>query len=195
MSDTKPKKYKRMGAARIAQKYNGDVARDYEARRGGTTKWKAEHTAVDHFLSELRPRSLVLDVPVGTGRFAPLYAKHDLRCIGMDVSPDMLAQADRVMRANYVPYVRSCADAVALDKLPEADAVICVRFLNWLSVEERSAFITKMCRTAQRMVVMLYPDTTEPALRAVVRNAGWRITSQITCVDEHRDMVQLMPGA
>lgn len=186
-------KYKHFGAERIAKKYNGAVARDYEEKRSGTPKWKAEHLAVDHFLNDLQPRATVLDVPVGTGRFASIYAQHDLRCVGMDVSPDMLAQADTHMRDRYVPYTRVCADAVTLDKLPEADAVVCVRFLNWLSAEERAAFITKMCRAARVMVVMLHPDTTEAALHTTVRTAGWRIAQQITCVDENRCMVQLLP--
>ena len=59
-----------------------------------------EHQAVAGFLSQLDPGSCVLDIPVGTGRFIPLYNNLGLRATGVDASIDMLgearAMADRV---------------------------------------------------------------------------------------------------
>src|SRR5690606_38134070 len=67
------------------RKYRGEIAAGYEARRRLQVKWKAEDRIVREMLSELPPETVLLDIPVGTGRFIPFYEERDFRVIGLDV--------------------------------------------------------------------------------------------------------------
>jgi len=60
-----------------------------------STKWRREQEVVASFLKELPRGAIILDVPVGTGRFIPCYRETALRWYGLDISRDMLREAKR----------------------------------------------------------------------------------------------------
>lgn len=114
--------------AELASKYTGTVAAEYESRRVGSEKWRFEQDAVERMLRAVSPRT-VLDVPVGTGRFIPTYARMGVVATGADVSADMLAVA-----AEKGPCELVQSDVFGMDLGRAFDCVVCVRFLNWLSI-------------------------------------------------------------
>lgn len=76
-----------------ADKFVGEVAESYDAKREQTDKWQVEQRIIEEMLAELPAGTSVFDCPVGTGRFFTAYAKGGLDFIGMDVSGDMLVKA------------------------------------------------------------------------------------------------------
>ena len=54
-----------------AEKYVGQVAQGYDAKREQSPKWQIEQRVIEDMLSDLPAESVVLDCPVGTGRFLP----------------------------------------------------------------------------------------------------------------------------
>lgn len=76
-----------------AFKFHGAVAEGYDDKREKTDKWLVEQRVITEWLSELPEGSNVLDCPVGTGRFLPVYEDRQLRVVGADISGDMLYRA------------------------------------------------------------------------------------------------------
>jgi ubiquinone/menaquinone biosynthesis C-methylase UbiE len=175
---------KKVGAAAIRDKYRGRVAANYEKRRTWESKWKAEQETMDFFLGRIKPCAMALDIPVGTGRFLALYAKHGISAIGMDVSEDMLAQA----RAKGWTADLRLGDALKIE-LPDdsVDVAICVRFLNWLSADELRGVLGELGRVA-RIAVIVTVRLTE---RAVIKNTGLARIHSVAEFTEARRSAQL----
>src|SRR3990167_10578880 len=108
-----------------ASKYNGEIAKGYDAKREDSEKWKAEDRIVREMLSDLPRGTSVLDVPVGTGRFIPLYEELGFRVLGLDISDDMLREASQKAKSDDT-FLRF-GDARNLD-LPDKsyDVAICI---------------------------------------------------------------------
>lgn len=75
------------------QKYVGKRASGYLDKREGTEKWNEEQALYESWISRSSAGARVLDVPLGTGRFVHCYLKHELEVTGVEVSADMIAQA------------------------------------------------------------------------------------------------------
>jgi len=111
--------------------YWGETAESYEAKRAGSSIWKREDEVVEDLLRGVSSHGatpIVLDVPVGTGRFVAAVESLGYFPLGMDLSQDMLAQAKaRVAdRAGF-----AIADATALPvRTSVVDAVLCIRFAH-----------------------------------------------------------------
>ena len=77
---------------KLSSQYLGSVGSEYEAnRRDG--KWDAEQQAAQELIARMPRGAKVLDAPVGIGRLIPILAAQRLKIQGLDVSPDMLAEA------------------------------------------------------------------------------------------------------
>src|SRR3990167_5525647 len=66
-----------------AGKYNGAIAKGYDAKREDSEKWKAEDRIMRGMLTDLPRGTSVLDVPVGTGRFIPFYEEFGFNVLGL----------------------------------------------------------------------------------------------------------------
>jgi ubiquinone/menaquinone biosynthesis C-methylase UbiE len=141
-----------MSAAVSGTRYRRATAANYERRRAGQGRWKAEHEAVAEWLRGAR--GAVLDVPVGTGRFIPLYEEMKLRYTGLDVSEDMLEIARPRVRSRrgevFLGDVFDLSDFVR----DEYETVVCVRLLHLVSQREAERALAWMCRVAQRRVIL-----------------------------------------
>lgn len=110
--------------------YLGGLAEGYDDHRKGREVFIWEQEVTGELLADLPPGSEVLDVPVGTGRFIPVYRELGLKVTGLDYSADMLAQAERLLGGptDDVTLVEGSAM-----KLPfpdrSFDALVCFRFL------------------------------------------------------------------
>lgn len=113
--------------------YHGDVAQRYDENRTRELLWAAEQAYVRGWSSRLPAGTVVLDLPVGTGRFLPIYAEHDLRIHGMDISSDMIAEACRRYPELAGRFALSVGDAEHLT-LPDqsVDCVLCWRLVHLL---------------------------------------------------------------
>lgn len=141
---------------RLAQKYDGERAGAYTERRN-TATWQAEQETVAELLAALVAAGAVdsvLDVPVGTGRFLPLYAAHDLPVLGVDVSAAMLAVA-REQVADPDRVTLRQGDIFELDAAGfDPSLVVCFRFVNWLPHEEVAAAMAQVTATQPAYVLL-----------------------------------------
>ena len=116
--------------------YTREVAAQYETLRQNDRYWAWENDVVDHCLRMFQVVDQIADCPVGTGRFMDIYARHGLRVLGIDISPDMLTEAGKKVEANglagRVELIQADASSLALDH-PVAKALVCFRLLHLIS--------------------------------------------------------------
>jgi hypothetical protein len=130
--------------------YVGARARTYEAIRARQPEWHAEQACVDRWLQALPVGSTtILDAPVGTGRFLSCYAAQGLRCVGVDCSADMLAEARR--KGTGAALIRGDLRALPLQAV---DVAVCMRFANWLSPVALQIALYELARVAQREILI-----------------------------------------
>lgn len=182
--------------AQTTKKYHGKMAEGYEEKRTKQGRWALENSAVEKLLSVLAPVASVLDCPVGTGRFVPLYAKLSISTvIGIDASTTMLALA----RKKVTPRMRQHAtvemmegNAAALDASDKlVDAVVCIRFLDLIDEDAMRKVVGELCRVARKAVILTirlgdeYVPKSNTAthdrakFNALVKKLGWKIEENI----------------
>jgi SAM-dependent methyltransferase len=135
--------------------------------------WR-EQRLLAHLLAQCQlAKGLVLDVPCGYSRFAPLYARLGMTVIGADISYDMAhlaaAQSAQPSRGRWL-----CADVRAL---PFANrvfgGVLCLRLLHHrYSDAERQQMLGELARVSRRFVILSFYRST--LLHTVARH--WRGT-------------------
>ena len=115
------------------RRYSRWGARNYETRRK-SARWAAETRTFERFLDRIRPGS-VLDCPVGSGRWFPVYRRHGASVFGVDVSKHMIAEAARKIPPGADIRVERC-DALDPRQRPSLghgyDLIVCTRFVYWL---------------------------------------------------------------
>ena len=76
--------------------YWGETAQEYEAKRSESSIWKREDDVLAELLGGFSTAagSLVVDMPVGTGRFIELFESLGYVPLGLDISTAMLRQAE-----------------------------------------------------------------------------------------------------
>lgn len=126
-------------------KYYGAVAENYEAERNQSAHWQAEQNAV----SKLVTCGPVLDIPIGTGRYLPIYEAKGLWPHAVDVSIDMIQQAQKKRpRLDY--------KIGSITAIPHPDrsfkTAVCTRLLNWLSQDDMQVGVTELHRVADNVV-------------------------------------------
>jgi len=113
-----------------AFEYQGAAAELYDERRASREVFRWEAEVIERLLGSHDRGATVLDAPVGTGRFIPIYLRHGLRVTGLDLSDDMLreAAAYRSEAEGALELVKGSTTHLAF---PDAtfDAVVCFRFL------------------------------------------------------------------
>jgi SAM-dependent methyltransferase len=135
-------------------RYVGAVASGYVDRRAVTPKWAREQEVIESVVRALAAGSRVLDVPIGTGRFLPVYAAAGHRVYGVDISADMLTEA----RALSATSPRLTLVRGEVERLPLRDGavdwVVCVRFLNWVPAAHLEGVVRELLRVARRGAVL-----------------------------------------
>lgn len=141
-----------VGTLAGADKYIGAVAAGYDAKRAQSRKWLAEQRIVESMLDGLPAGAWIVDCPVGTGRFLPLYAERKYQVWGCDKSLDMLAQAapkaGRNVRLTHADILRGLP---INDK--SVDCAVMVRLSRWLSKDECRAAMAELGRVARRRII------------------------------------------
>lgn len=140
----------------VRLRYRGETARGYLARRQASRKWDLENDAVDALLGALPGAVTILDAPVGTGRFLAAYARHSQRYVGIDVSPDMLAQAHA--KQGRIQAGRGHLVRGDVCDLPLADGavdhVLSARLLNWFDAEQLETALAEFRRVSRGQLII-----------------------------------------
>ena len=143
-----------MDLDKLATRYHGNVAQQYDARRDRTVQWDREQAGLAAILGTLDRGSTIVDIPVGTGRFLEIYAEHGLRATGLDISTDMLDQARTKATSLGLAMDLRKSDIRNIDAPDDAfDAALCVRFLNWIDLAGLDAAIGQLARVARSHVL------------------------------------------
>jgi len=159
----------------IGNNYIGLKAQVYDTHREKDEYWIAEDRSLLHFLNVIGPIRNVLDAPFGTGRFAPLYYRHNMDIIALDISQDMIDQAIKKYPAimeNAKIHVQDMSSIPYSDKA--IDLVVCYRFLPWIvTAAEARTTLGELARVCRKYAILefcvgkhqdgsrkIYPDKT-----------------------------------
>lgn len=144
-----------MDFSKLATVYVGDRATGYDNARAAQEKWKREEQAVDSLLAALAPRSTLIDIPVGTGRFIELYDRHKIRAVGVDISQDMLREARKKARALNSDIDMRLGDIRSIDSPTGSfDVALCIRFLNHVEGEYLVDVLRELARVSKNYVII-----------------------------------------
>src|SRR3990167_2775138 len=173
-----------------AGKYNGAIAKGYDAKRDDTEKRKAEDRIMRGMLIDLPRGTSVLDVPVGSGHFIPLYEELGFSVLGLDISDDMLREASQKAKGDDT-FLRF-GDARKLDLSDQSyDVAICIRLMRWLETRETQLqVISELMRVAKKRVIFNVRTETGPlplphdAVDALLSERGWVVARKEQIIDD-----------
>lgn len=178
-----------LDTAHAREKYRGDVASTYEAKRTDSPKWASEDKLLKEIISELAVTDTVLDIPCGTGRLHPLTSH--LNTMGMDVNTDMSNQAQA--KGMYVRY----GDVTYIplgDK--SVDASFCIRLLNWLSEADVRRALGELQRVTRKKITFTLRVSEHPRARplSLVESVldGWKIAANQHIDDGKSDTFRMI---
>lgn len=137
-----------LNAAMTRTTYFGEKARVYDARNAATDKRRREDAALREFIADIS--GTVLDIPVGTGHFLPLYKSLGMNVIGMDVSSEMMDQAK--MKAPEIDFLYGDVLQIPLPDL-SVDVAVCIRLLSLIDTHEMVLAIKELGRAASQAVI------------------------------------------
>ena len=158
----------------ITNKYFGQTAAEYDAKRRHSRTWAAETAAFEklvHSAMEQGPIKSVLDIPCGTGRWIPFFQDQNVQYRGVDVSKDMIAVAMTNVgggdTANIQLIEHDCFQYLPAHR-NEFDLTISTRFLNWWHTDTAISIIEALC-AASRKFVIIHIRVHENALQVTFR--------------------------
>lgn len=195
--------------AKTTRKYHGRKAETYEAIRTKQERWHLENEVVSRMMAGVSTGP-VLDVPVGTGRFLELYEKLAVSVIGIDASDTMLKIAEKKIRASAKLRRRASAielkvgDAAKLDlRNREAQASVCVRFLDLIDEHAMREVVCELCRVTRRRIVLTIrlgpryvPKSNtavhdEKKFRRLVESLGWHVAETVPFREQGWNIIRL----
>lgn len=134
------------------------IAEEYDRIRfasvSGRVFDKLEKAALKRSLADLPPNSLILDAPSGTGRLAEAVLEMGHRVVGVDISPQMLAVAEKKLARFGDKYTTHVSDVKDLDfEDGHFDAVLCARVLMHFPLNEQIDFLAAVSRLSKGPVI------------------------------------------
>ena len=168
-----------------AKHYFGGNADAYDERRDQKPKWNEENRLVESYVAKLPRGASLIDVPFGTGRFAPAYLNAGLRVAGADISADMIAQAKRRFGSKIADFDLRTAAAEALPYGEQSfDYLICNRFIKWLPSESIVEAVAKEFRRVCRGEMLIQVKVRESKIESAA--AFWRPIARLFKMDDSR---------
>lgn len=200
-----------------SRKFVGDIAAGYDAKREESPKWQIEQRIIEEMLSDLPAGTVVLDCPVGTGRFLDTYIANGFPFIGIDRSgpstaepgiPTMLELASQkadaiIKRLGLTGKVRGMlqeGDILNLAlKAKSVDVAVCCRITRWVMGDHGPdgirQMLQEMARVTRSRIILTarvrdhkFAVTEELILEAL---KGWRITRNVAGVDLNYRIIEL----
>jgi ubiquinone/menaquinone biosynthesis C-methylase UbiE len=144
-----------MASAEQADRYRGKVATGYDSYRLRQPKWHREQEIMSDLLKVLPRNASVLDVPVGTGRFFDYYKALGLRPTGVDISNDMLAEAQQKAGEVGLDVILEEGNILRLGYPDRTfDAAVCIRLLNLIPLVDVAQAVSELARVSKRHVIV-----------------------------------------
>jgi ubiquinone/menaquinone biosynthesis C-methylase UbiE len=144
-----------MASAEQADRYRGKVATGYDSYRLQQPKWHREQEIMSDLLKALPRNASVLDVPVGTGRFFDYYKALGLRPTGVDISSDMLAQAQQKAGDVGLDVILEEGNILRLGYPDRTfDAAVCIRLFNLIPLADVAQGVSELARVSKRYVIV-----------------------------------------
>ncbi|MCB0862218.1 MAG: class I SAM-dependent methyltransferase [Solirubrobacterales bacterium] len=140
---------------------NDDVVASYEEKRFGGRlgryRFTREQAGVESIVAQLPDGLSFLDVPCGIGRWWPVLEPHASRIDALDISPAMLAVAEKKVGSASVPVTTGQGDAEALD-LPDGsvDVVFSHALMKHLPIPLQYSVLSEFSRVSKRWVVCAF---------------------------------------
>lgn len=135
--------------------YQGDIAKLYLQNRENSLKWRKEQKIMDKLINALPSDSVVLDLPVGTGRLLPFYFNNNISVYGMDISKDMIEESRELHKNmnNIKEFIEGNAEDIPLPD-NSVDHVICLRLLNLVPMSVLRNIIGEFARVSRSGVIL-----------------------------------------
>jgi SAM-dependent methyltransferase len=137
------------------------IAEGYEEKRfSGLSGWlrvRLERRAVAKALRRVGKGLKILDMPCGTGRFAPLLLEGGNEVVQADISSEMIqfARKRRDSRKGVLGFVRCDAENLPF-RDGAFDCVLSFRFLPHLPKETRQRAMAELSRVSRGMLIVDY---------------------------------------
>jgi len=99
--------------------------------------------------------AVLLDVPVGTGRFFPFYKEYGFKPTGVDISDDMLSEAAGKAKdlGIEVELLNGSIEQLNFDE-DSFVTVVCIRILNWVDFHALCRIFSELSRVASDNIVV-----------------------------------------
>lgn len=100
--------------------------------------------------ADLKPGMSVVEVGCGPGTFAEMALKQKISYLGIDVSPEMLAEARKRIKSRRAEFILAKTEEA---KIPDesVDVVVCNLAYHWLDEKDEAA-IARMLKTGGRLI-------------------------------------------
>lgn len=136
--------------------YIGAIAKKYEADRISQTIWEKEQQYIENTINSLQNNETVLDIPVGTGRFIPLYEAKGLTIIASDISSDMLNEArKKAENLSLIKFQVEDAEALTLAS-HTCDHIVCWRLTHLVPPSSLDRIFLEFSRVVKKTVYMQF---------------------------------------
>lgn len=124
---------KKLTASKI---YFGKTARNYDKIRVRSQVTHEDDLAIRKFINRIESKSILVDLPCGTGRVLPLLTDQEIIYIGADVSGDMvrISKEKALTNPNASFLVCDAREIPLHEKF--SDYLISVKFIKWLPNDE-----------------------------------------------------------
>lgn len=182
--------------------YKGKNVDSYELKRKNNPKWKFEEKALLSVLEIVKKKiTTIIDAPVGTGRFIPIYesAISQVKGCGIDYSMDMLELARERINSNNFKVALKDIVRESLDST--VDLIVCYRFLNLIEWDLAGKVLLKLMNGSKKFLLFsirlvdekydgkCYIEDKifihrEKELEALIQNNGFQIVKVFQCKDE-----------
>jgi len=206
-------KHEPNGSGLPSQKYFGEVATGYDAKRLQQPKWTVEQEIIERMLSDFPAGSWIVDAPCGTGRFFPYYESKRFVVRGVDISPDMLREAGSKIKkpveevdgekmwgwrvANIIE------NGLGLEE-SSVDCALSIRFTRWVMGQYGSdgiqALLHELQRVSRSKVIFTarvkdHPNAVSYDLIKACIEPGWDIHEDVAGYEEAYRIICLGPAA
>lgn len=170
-----------------ADKYHGETATGYDDKRLKQDKWHEEQALIENMLlhwTKVPSDRYILDIPCGTGRFIRFAEDNQLHYYGLDISRDMLAQAQAKVKKPI--WIRAIEHGSVLDIPYEDDNFdisLMIRLTRYLSPKERTRAMRELQRVTMHSIILTARVQDHPyayPLDAIIADAGdgWKINRE-----------------
>jgi hypothetical protein len=160
--------------------YTHDVATQYEALRKNDRYWEWENQILEKCMLALKVDEIVADCPVGTGRFFDIYSRKQLQVWGIDISEDMLREAEKKIAgtalASRTKLTQTDVSTLEMDN-PAAQALVCFRLLHLISDEQLSTIVQGLSKIPSQYIFLQVFGLKDYSIKNVVRRIGYALAS------------------